>query len=377
MFASCLYRIASSLPMSCRHRAAKVYPVAKLLCQQRNCRGCPLKFAKPFSPPPGWEPAFCPPPRRNPKRCCRSSTSPSFSTASRRRCIPGIQNIIIVTGRGKSRHRRSLRRQLRAGIPARKPQEEGSAGHRARHLRHDQRFLRAPERGARAWATPCCAHRELVGGEPFAVVLADDVIDAETPCLRQLARYLQLLQRARAGRDGSAAGEHLRLWLHRRRTGVAQRQQRPRLPHPRPGGEAEGRRSAVEPRHHRPLRADAGDLRFAAIASTPARAAKSNSPTPCATCCAAGPSTPTASRARATTPAISSVSSRPRSNSRCAATIWAGLPGVFEGAETLAFGNPRASGAGMQAGRPVLRRRVLHRRSRFALVPAAPGRPGG
>jgi len=30
-----------------------------------------------------------------------------------------------------------------------------------------------------------CA-RELVGGEPFATVLADDVIDAETPCIRQL-----------------------------------------------------------------------------------------------------------------------------------------------------------------------------------------------
>jgi UTP--glucose-1-phosphate uridylyltransferase len=28
--------------------------------------------------------------------------------------------------------------------------------------------------------------RELVGEEPFAVVLADDVIEAETPCLRQL-----------------------------------------------------------------------------------------------------------------------------------------------------------------------------------------------
>src|SRR5207247_8536237 len=28
--------------------------------------------------------------------------------------------------------------------------------------------------------------RELVGPEPVAVVLADDVIDAETPCIRQL-----------------------------------------------------------------------------------------------------------------------------------------------------------------------------------------------
>ena len=28
--------------------------------------------------------------------------------------------------------------------------------------------------------------QDLVGPEPFAVVLADDVIDAETPCIRQL-----------------------------------------------------------------------------------------------------------------------------------------------------------------------------------------------
>ena len=28
--------------------------------------------------------------------------------------------------------------------------------------------------------------RELVGDEPFAVVLADDVIDSEVPCIRQL-----------------------------------------------------------------------------------------------------------------------------------------------------------------------------------------------
>ena len=30
-----------------------------------------------------------------------------------------------------------------------------------------------------------CA-RDLVGDEPFAVMLADDLIDSETPCIRQL-----------------------------------------------------------------------------------------------------------------------------------------------------------------------------------------------
>src|ERR1700688_3393069 len=28
--------------------------------------------------------------------------------------------------------------------------------------------------------------RELIGNEPFAVLLADDIIDAETPCLKQM-----------------------------------------------------------------------------------------------------------------------------------------------------------------------------------------------
>jgi UTP--glucose-1-phosphate uridylyltransferase len=36
--------------------------------------------------------------------------------------------------------------------------------------------------------------RELVGNEPFAVLLADDVIDAEPPCLRQMADVFEQTQ---------------------------------------------------------------------------------------------------------------------------------------------------------------------------------------
>ena len=35
-----------------------------------------------------------------------------------------------------------------------------------------------------------CA-RDLVGNEPFAVMLADDLIDSETPCIRQLLQIYQ------------------------------------------------------------------------------------------------------------------------------------------------------------------------------------------
>ena len=97
----------------------------------------------------------------------------------------GVQNIIIVTGRGKTaiedhfdvsfelehlletRHKKDLLATVRSvsdmiNVAYVRQKEALGLGHAV---------LRA---------------RELVGDEPFAVILSDDVIDAETPCLRQL-----------------------------------------------------------------------------------------------------------------------------------------------------------------------------------------------
>ncbi len=97
----------------------------------------------------------------------------------------GVQNIIIVTGRGKSaiedhfdvsfelehlfetRHKKDLLATVRAvsdmiNVAYVRQKEALGLGHAV---------LRA---------------HELVGEEPFAVILSDDIIDAETPCLRQL-----------------------------------------------------------------------------------------------------------------------------------------------------------------------------------------------
>jgi UTP--glucose-1-phosphate uridylyltransferase len=97
----------------------------------------------------------------------------------------GVQNIIIVTGRGKSaiedhfdvsfelehlletRHKKDLLNTVRAvsdliNVAYVRQKEALGLGHAV---------LRA---------------HELVGDEPFSVILSDDVIDSETPCLRQL-----------------------------------------------------------------------------------------------------------------------------------------------------------------------------------------------
>ena len=97
----------------------------------------------------------------------------------------GVSNIIIVTGRGKSaiedhfdvsfelehlletRHKKDLLATVRAvsdliNVAYVRQKEALGLGHAV---------LRA---------------RELVGDEPFSVILSDDIIDSETPCLRQL-----------------------------------------------------------------------------------------------------------------------------------------------------------------------------------------------
>ena len=77
----------------------------------------------------------------------------------------GMSNIIIVTGRGKSaiEDHFDVSFELEHLLEARQQKEALGLGHAV---------LRA---------------KELVGNEPFSVVLSDDIIDSEIPCLRQMS----------------------------------------------------------------------------------------------------------------------------------------------------------------------------------------------
>ena len=100
--------------------------------------------------------------------------------------------------------------------------------------------------------------KNLVGDEPFAVILGDDVIDAKPPALKQMIDVFErrggtgARGRARAGR-GCLELRHRRdrrsadlgRGVHR----ITDLVEKPRA-----------RRGAVEPRHHRPLHPDARHL---------------------------------------------------------------------------------------------------------------------
>ena len=96
--------------------------------------------------------------------------------------------------------------------------------------------------------------RPVVGDEPFFVHLADDLIDAEEPCLKQMARVFDERQAQRA-RGGDGAGRtrptSTASWPTRAIAGRLSQLEAHRR-------EAEARGRAVEPRGRRPLPAHAG-----------------------------------------------------------------------------------------------------------------------
>ena len=97
----------------------------------------------------------------------------------------GIHNIIIVTGRGKS----AIEDHFDVSFELEYLLESRSKKDLLKIVRGisdmiDVSYVRQKE--ALGLGHAVLRARELVSGEPFAVVLADDLIEAETPCLRQL-----------------------------------------------------------------------------------------------------------------------------------------------------------------------------------------------
>jgi UTP--glucose-1-phosphate uridylyltransferase len=97
----------------------------------------------------------------------------------------GVQNIIIVTGRGKTaiEDHFDVSFELEHLLETRQ-KKDLLATVRSVSDMIDVSYVRQKE--ALGLGHAVLRARELVGNEPFAVILSDDVIDAEVPALRQL-----------------------------------------------------------------------------------------------------------------------------------------------------------------------------------------------
>jgi len=143
------------------------------------------KVRKAVFPAAGLGTRFLPATKAQPKEMLPLVDKPIIQYGVEEAIHSGITNIIMVTGRGKTaiEDHFDVSFELEHLLESRKKKELLALVRQVSDLINVS-YTRQKEARGLGHAVLCA--RELVGGEPFATVLADDVIDAETPCIRQL-----------------------------------------------------------------------------------------------------------------------------------------------------------------------------------------------
>jgi UTP--glucose-1-phosphate uridylyltransferase len=143
------------------------------------------KVRKAVFPAAGLGTRFLPATKSMPKEMLPLVDKPIIQYGVEEAVHSGIRNIIMVTGRGKSAiedhfdHSFELEHQLES-----KHKKDLLKIVRQVSDLIDISYIRQKE--ALGLGHAVLRAQDLVGPEPFATILADDVIDAETPCVRQL-----------------------------------------------------------------------------------------------------------------------------------------------------------------------------------------------
>jgi UTP--glucose-1-phosphate uridylyltransferase len=143
------------------------------------------KVRKAVFPAAGLGTRFLPATKSQPKEMLPLVDKPLIQYGVEEAVHSGIQNIIIVTGRGKSaiEDHFDVSFELENLLESRGKKELLNV---VRGISEMISVCYVRQKEALGLGHAVMRARELVGNEPFAVVLSDDVIDSETPCLRQL-----------------------------------------------------------------------------------------------------------------------------------------------------------------------------------------------
>jgi UTP--glucose-1-phosphate uridylyltransferase len=102
----------------------------------------------------------------------------------------GIERVVFVTARGKS----ALEDHFDISVELEKVLEERGKTEQleqVRALSHLMQISSVRQKQALGLGHAVLQARDLVGGEPFAVMLCDDVVDADDPCIGQMIRLYE------------------------------------------------------------------------------------------------------------------------------------------------------------------------------------------
>ena len=143
------------------------------------------KVRKAVFPAAGLGTRFLPATKAQPKEMLPVVDKPLIQYGVEEALHSGVPNIIIVTGRNKSsiEDHFDVSFELEHALEAKGKRDLLAIVRNVSDL-INVAYIRQKE--ALGLGHAVFRARELVGAEPFAVVLSDDVIEAEVPCLRQL-----------------------------------------------------------------------------------------------------------------------------------------------------------------------------------------------
>ena len=144
-----------------------------------------MRVRKAVFPAAGLGTRFLPATKAQPKEMLPLVDKPIIQYGVEEALASGCDQIIIVTGRGKT----AIEDHFDVSYELEKMLEERGKTELLSIVRQISDMIHVAyvrQKEAMGLGHAVLMARELVGNEPFAVLLADDVIDAQKPCLRQM-----------------------------------------------------------------------------------------------------------------------------------------------------------------------------------------------
>jgi UTP--glucose-1-phosphate uridylyltransferase len=151
------------------------------------------KVRKAVFPAAGFGTRFLPATKAIPKEMLAVVDKPIIQYGVEEALAAGCDQIIIITARGKSsiEDHFDISYELEASLEKRGKKELLEVSRKVSNMAQLS-YVRQKE--AKGLGHAVLMAKELVGDEPFAVILPDDVIDAPTPCLKQMIDVFDQVQ---------------------------------------------------------------------------------------------------------------------------------------------------------------------------------------
>ncbi len=149
-----------------------------------------MRVRKAVFPAAGLGTRFLPATKAQPKEMLPLVDKPIIQYGVEEALVAGCDQIIIVTGRGKT----SIEDHFDVSYELEKMLEERGKTDLLAVVRQISDMIHVAyvrQKEALGLGHAVLMARELVGNEPFAVLLADDVIDAQKPCLKQMMEVFE------------------------------------------------------------------------------------------------------------------------------------------------------------------------------------------